>query len=501
MKTIIVSDTHKEAKNIQAVRDFALQNGIDTVIDAGDLHGCIEAYKGVKLHATYWQEASGAMGRWEFMDGVRSIGGDAHETGSTFSLDDTLVFTQHDLAEYEPEISAEAWEKVKIALEEGKRKLAVYGHTHQFQFKRKNGITAVNPGSISIGDPGTFVVYDLETGDLELRTLSGTLLKINSQENNDIVQVRDFSAFSNEFIATLEQGEVYVIKGKRSKVFNKIVAHTMKDFEEHCLENMLLAVEKENGKCVVDQNGKETKEYDRIFSFDSYYIDKNTSEVIFRAEKNGKKIFAGLDGKETSKGYDELCDIVTRAGELYFIAKEGEEQVLVKGWNCEEIARGKEIEGYRIKFHNGKACATVKTANNKYAIAYDGKTTKEFDFIHCIAVDSGNIAYSAISGSDNVLMLNDAEVERVPCKGYTAVISAVSFVDGKAAYAVARNGRQHVMIDQTDTGLSFEAKGYGNGVSQIGRINGSIAVVVMENYAESTHCNGKVSKGNKLKEE
>ena len=78
MKTIIASDTHEKAEEIEKIVQFAKANGIDTVLDAGDLHGNIESYRGVNVHAVYWEKASGAMNRGNFSRGIQSIDGTMH---------------------------------------------------------------------------------------------------------------------------------------------------------------------------------------------------------------------------------------------------------------------------------------------------------------------------------------------------------------------------------------------------------------------------------------
>jgi len=64
MKVILTSDTHKERSKIEAVKQFALDNEIETIVDCGDLHGAIDAYQGIN-----YMQFSGMKLLVEWIDG------------------------------------------------------------------------------------------------------------------------------------------------------------------------------------------------------------------------------------------------------------------------------------------------------------------------------------------------------------------------------------------------------------------------------------------------
>ena len=213
MKAIIVSDTHKNGKAIEDIVKFAQENNILTVFDAGDLHGKISMYEGVNLHAVYWREASGAMERSEFHYEVSSIGGKVHENSSAFKLEDTLIFMQHNLADYEQIIPKERLAAANEALdrlasqssEENLKRYILFGHTHTPHFLDDGKSVAINPGWADSNN--IFAVLDTDNNSIEYRTKDKVLLRID--EDSDIKHFRDFR--DNKYIAKLENNkEVFV---------------------------------------------------------------------------------------------------------------------------------------------------------------------------------------------------------------------------------------------------------------------------------------------------
>ncbi|MEK6845902.1 MAG: metallophosphoesterase family protein, partial [Nanoarchaeota archaeon] len=118
MKAIIVSDTHKNGENIKKIVEYAKKKKISCVLDAGDLHGEISSYDGIKLHAVYWRNASGAMDEWDFRRGVEEIGGTVRGHGSSFVLNGIPIFMQHNLAEYNKDLPKEKLSGAQAVLEE-----------------------------------------------------------------------------------------------------------------------------------------------------------------------------------------------------------------------------------------------------------------------------------------------------------------------------------------------------------------------------------------------
>ncbi len=56
--------------------------------------------------------------------------------------------------------------------------IVIYGHTHLWRAEEKNGITYINPGSVSLpkgGNPPTYAVY--ENGTFSVRDLRGGILR------------------------------------------------------------------------------------------------------------------------------------------------------------------------------------------------------------------------------------------------------------------------------------------------------------------------------------
>jgi putative phosphoesterase len=161
MEIAIVSDTHSRYQTVETVLGLLRQRGIERVLHCGDIEDAdtVWLFEGFDAHFVFGN-----------CDTERaSVRQAVHAIGGTIS---------------EPYGEVE-WESRRIAWIHGDDKrmfhyleraghfdFLFYGHTHQAEQHRLGRTLVVNPGALHRARPKTFVVLDLETGELESVTIA-----------------------------------------------------------------------------------------------------------------------------------------------------------------------------------------------------------------------------------------------------------------------------------------------------------------------------------------
>lgn len=149
MKILIVSDTHGRHTNL----DRALEETgeIDVFIHLGDVEGG-EEY----LNAVIGCEKHIVRGNNDFFSDL--------PREEEFFLDRYKVFITHGHSYY---VSLDP-EHILREGQERKADIVMYGHTHRPFFEQKNGITVLNPGSLSFprqeGRRGSYMIMEIASG-------------------------------------------------------------------------------------------------------------------------------------------------------------------------------------------------------------------------------------------------------------------------------------------------------------------------------------------------
>jgi putative phosphoesterase len=508
MKVILTSDTHKERSKIEAVKQFALDNEIETIVDCGDLHGAIDAYQGINLHAVFWDEASGGMDRWGFTGEMSSIDATTHENGSTFVLDNTAIYIRHNLADYNSQIPESRLCIAKTALDElvsreekELEKLVLFGHTHNFHFHKEDDVIALNPGSLGLNDPAAFIVLDLETKAIEYRTFDRTILRISEEENSDVVQVRNL--FTNEegtrleYIArTNDDQERFVFNGQESAKYKSInsLHRIIDDLEtERTLDDYAMAVTKNNDQEILVFQGKESQEYDSILSIKDVY-DQKTKEktVMFLAEKDQKQLWVTLDGKETSS-YGEIKETPKLVdGELFYLAKREKEDenarprkihnsVLIRGWNetAEELMEYKRINLNSLVSDGNNVAVNVGHDWDKEFVNCNGKETESYDKVSETTLLEGKLAFVAKKEDQEFAVFNGRRHKAYhnPSR-WDHVINNLTLVQGKLAYSVLVDGKESIVSRGKVVAGPFPKTEYSRPVREIRDVNDELFYAV-----------------------
>lgn len=473
MKIIMTSDTHKNFKAIKSVTDFAKENGITTIVDCGDLHGSIEAYEGIDLHAVFWDEASGGMDRWDFERGMRNINATMHENGSLFQLEDNVAFyIQHNLAGYESIIPEEAWKTAKERLEQfddNVNKFVAFGHTHNFHYNNEDGIIAINPSSLGLGEDKAFVILDTETGELEYRNLEQTILKIDKDfEFNRVSSLSRIAKDSVRFVGKLKSSGNEVIQtGDRRTAEHKKI----KSIEAMIDGVPMYTAVQDNGNQVLICNGEiVAREYKEILRVQTEYENHEPVgvEVFSAVKENGKQVYVLPDGTE-SREFHELVDFKGPHfvdGKLCFVAKNHEKGKNLVILGDKTIGQYKSVSGIvpledkvavivNRKFKNKKkqdpavpSWAGQQPIRKQY-IDFDGKKTKMYEDInrYSVTLIGGKLAFIATEGDESFVVHNGVEKTRHNTQGWGNKINQLTDVGGKVGYIYEQKNESKVIVD------------------------------------------------------
>jgi len=480
MKIIIASDTHKEGDKIARLIDYAKSQGIDTVIDCGDLHGEIQRYKGVNLHAVYWEDASGAMNPIEWHRDVRNIGGTAHENGSTFSLEDIVVFIKHDLAEKEsvvPESSLDAAKHaLELAGENGQTKLMLFGHTHSFYWSDNDGVIAINPGTLGLGDNENFAVFDSKTKELEYRSLNSDAPVLTIGPDSEYTRIRNVSNYNNKlkFIGRKKNGKEVIVESgvEVSGEYKQIKAELSSIYGKPTF----IAIN-DNDREVLVVGDKEIYEYKKIKkTFTKYDKEGNVVgiEYLIAINDNDREIVVA-NGKE-SQEFDEIYDVkqeYLKDGKVVFVAnRKVDERTTISQLVVDDdvIVESSTIGEVKIK---GDDIAAVTYSGCQMAVFFNGIKTKSYDEINGIEILDEKLAYIAKEGNEMFVVFNGKEGPRYRAEAYGDRISLLTLIGGKIAYTVnqvvdtksySEDGKVVVVHDRAES-EPYDHTGWNTGVN------------------------------------
>ncbi len=157
MRIAILSDTHNNLHNIQAIRKIILAEKVDAIIHCGDLTEAdvLEYFGDFTLYC--------ALGNGDFgMQVEQRIRWFNSENQADDNLDLVLgskkVFVTH----------GHLLSSLRKAIDSGKYDYVIHGHTHRFKDEMAGNTRVINPGSLGGKkvEARSFVILDLENGEL-----------------------------------------------------------------------------------------------------------------------------------------------------------------------------------------------------------------------------------------------------------------------------------------------------------------------------------------------
>jgi len=157
MRVGIVADSHDNLPQIRKALDFFRDEGIETVLHAGDfvapfaLKPLVES--GLRLIAVFGNNDGEREGLWKLLPALQ-------EGPVSFGLGGKKFVMAHDIAALsKPERTA--------------ADIVVVGHSHEAQIEEDRGQIIINPGELGgwLGGTSTLAVLDVDGAQAEIRTL------------------------------------------------------------------------------------------------------------------------------------------------------------------------------------------------------------------------------------------------------------------------------------------------------------------------------------------
>jgi len=159
MKIAIISDTHNNLNNIQAVRKLILGEGIKVVIHCGDLTEpeVLDYFGDFRLYVAYGNGDYGS----DVSERLEWLGNENRsDKDLVLVFDDKKVFVTHghDLIGLNRAISSGVYDYV------------FHGHTHRLRDETVGNTRVINPGSLGGKKVGerSFMILDLENDELKI---------------------------------------------------------------------------------------------------------------------------------------------------------------------------------------------------------------------------------------------------------------------------------------------------------------------------------------------
>jgi putative phosphoesterase len=158
MKIAVISDTHNNLNNIQAVRQILISENIDAIIHCGDVTepGVLDYFGDFVLYCAF---GNGDFGM-EIEQRVRWFNTqNCADDNLDLVLGSKKVFVTH----------GHVLSDLRRAIESGTNDYVFHGHTHRYKDEIVGKTRVINPGSLGGKkvDDRSFVILDLESGELK----------------------------------------------------------------------------------------------------------------------------------------------------------------------------------------------------------------------------------------------------------------------------------------------------------------------------------------------
>lgn len=153
MKVGVISDSHDNVKNLSFAVDYFNRYSMDYVIHCGDIISPFAAALLNKLKMPYCGIFGNNDGEWL---GLSKITEGRIEKGPVIKDINGVKFAVF----HEPSVINHISSNVSYVL---------YGHTHTKDFKKQNGQSIINPGTLGgyMAENASFVVIETENGEVE----------------------------------------------------------------------------------------------------------------------------------------------------------------------------------------------------------------------------------------------------------------------------------------------------------------------------------------------
>jgi len=155
MRIAVVSDTHSRYATVETALRIIDERGAECIIHCGDIEDAetVWLFPG-KTHFVFGNCDSN---RASLRQAIYGIGATLHEPFGSLDLAGAkLAFIHSD--------DRRLFDQIETS---GKFDYLFYGHSHHAEEHRTGPTRVINPGALHRARPKTFVILDLESGDLE----------------------------------------------------------------------------------------------------------------------------------------------------------------------------------------------------------------------------------------------------------------------------------------------------------------------------------------------
>jgi hypothetical protein len=155
MRIAVLSDTHSRYATVEAALSLIGEHGVDLILHCGDIDDAETVW--LFPGNTHFVFGNCDYDRTALRQAVYGIGATLHEPYGRLELAGARIAFVH--GDVRP---------LLLSLENGGAyDYVFYGHTHQAQEHRTGATRVINPGALQRARVKTFVVLDLETGEMQ----------------------------------------------------------------------------------------------------------------------------------------------------------------------------------------------------------------------------------------------------------------------------------------------------------------------------------------------
>jgi putative phosphoesterase len=156
MKVGIISDTHSRYQTVETVLQMLRERGVECILHCGDIEDAdtVWLFQGMPTHFVF---GNCDAERASLRQAIHAIGGTLQEPFGNLEFGRYRIAWTH----------GDDHRLLRDVESSGHFDYLFYGHTHQARQHRTGPTLVANPGALHRARPKTFLVLDLESGELE----------------------------------------------------------------------------------------------------------------------------------------------------------------------------------------------------------------------------------------------------------------------------------------------------------------------------------------------
>jgi uncharacterized protein len=156
MRIGIVSDTHSNYQTVEAVVKVLRKENVSCVLHCGDIEDAetVSLFEGLRTHFVY---GNCDVNRQALRDAIESSGGTIQEPFGDVDLAGRKLAWIH----------GDDKRLLRDLETSGAFDYVFYGHTHHAEEHWSGSTRVINPGALYRAQPRTFIVLDLDNGEVE----------------------------------------------------------------------------------------------------------------------------------------------------------------------------------------------------------------------------------------------------------------------------------------------------------------------------------------------